>query len=70
MFVMFIIRHIVTSTLIQHKHTHTGEQPYVCDVCNKAYSDRSTMRQHKRTTLVSALMFVMFVIRYKVRRII
>ena len=44
MFVMCVIRHSVTSSLIRHKRIHSGECPYVCDVCNKAYGDKSSLR--------------------------
>ena len=36
------------SNLITHKRKHSGELPYVCDVCNKAYSDKSNLIRHKR----------------------
>ena len=48
MFVMCVIRHTVTSNLIKHIFKHNGDCPYVCDVCNKAYSDKYDPIMHKR----------------------
>ena len=31
-----------------HKHIHTGEKPYECEIRKKAFSDNSNLAKHKR----------------------
>jgi len=33
--------------VISHERKHSGEPPYICDVCNKAYSDKSNLLRPK-----------------------
>ena len=47
-----------SDNLINLNLLHSGERPYICDVYNKAYSDKGNLITHKRT-VVSDIMFVM-----------
>ena len=31
-----------------HTYIHTGDNPYKCEICEKNFSDRSTLAQHNR----------------------
>lgn len=34
--------------VMRHLQTHTGDRPFLCDICQKTFSEATTLTQHKR----------------------
>ena len=42
-----------SSTLVTHKHIHTGDKPYVCKQCGRAFRQLSNLTRHQLTHTTS-----------------
>ncbi|XP_044735403.1 zinc finger protein 22-like [Chrysoperla carnea] len=38
----------VNGSLVVHKRVHSGEKPFLCDICNETFSLQSNLTRHKR----------------------
>ena len=45
---MCVIGHTVTSSLREHELIHGDEHPYSCEVCNRAFSQQSSLIRHQQ----------------------
>ena len=48
----------INSSLAEYKTIHTGEKPYECNICEKAFTERGQLAEHKKFTPVKSHMHV------------
>jgi uncharacterized Zn-finger protein len=37
------------STLRKHARVHNGERPYLCDICNRRFTQSGNLKKHRRS---------------------